>query len=59
LFALQFGDWSFVKYSAARTAQFAICRPAFPVLLHYPRFSTQYNIFLPTYLTVNDRAAIK
>jgi hypothetical protein len=47
-FGLQFGDWPFVKYSAARTVQFEICRPASPVRLHYPRFSTQYNIFLLT-----------
>jgi hypothetical protein len=46
VFTLQFGEWPFVKYSAARTVQFAICRPALPVRLHYPRFPTQDNIFL-------------
>jgi hypothetical protein len=35
-----FGDRPFLKYSAARTAQFAVCRPASPVRLHYPRFPT-------------------
>jgi hypothetical protein len=50
LFVLQFGGWLFVKYSAARTVQFTICRPALPVRLHYPRFPTQHNIlFLLSY----------